>query len=292
MRAAVELVRFEVFALSDRVRLEWETSQEYNAVAFQVYCKRESEPDTEYHPIGPLIPAKGALEEGVSYFMELLQLDPGVSYCFRLQELTSDDEPGDVFEICGYGIGVTPTATLTPTPTETPTATSTPIPTDTPVPTPTDPSPLPTPTVTPTIVGAVETDGGIVIVVPTVAPTPEPTFIIITETPTPTFVPINPTATPLPTATPGLVSGFLLGGRGGSATGLGFGYGNGADSGFLGLDGLLLSLLCLGGVGLGLMGFLALLGGIFYLRSRTTDTVVVVRRDPLDPYPPPERRRR
>jgi hypothetical protein len=104
--AALEMVEFRVFSLSDRVRLEWETAQEYNLIAFQIYCKQETEPDTEYHPVGFPIPGEGSLEKGAVYFSELRDLQPGVSYCFRLQEITSDEEPGEVFEICGYGIRV------------------------------------------------------------------------------------------------------------------------------------------------------------------------------------------
>ncbi len=45
--AAVEMVEFRVFSLSDRVRLEWETAQEYNLIGFQLYCKEEAETDAE-----------------------------------------------------------------------------------------------------------------------------------------------------------------------------------------------------------------------------------------------------
>lgn len=117
--AALEMVDFRIFSLSDRLRLERETAQEYNLIAFQIYCKEETQTDADYHPIGYPIPGRGGLEAGAVYFSEVRDLQPGVSYCFRLQEITSDDEPGEVFEICGYGIRVTPTATVTPTPTET-----------------------------------------------------------------------------------------------------------------------------------------------------------------------------
>ena len=74
--AGLEMVEFRVFSLSDRVRLEWETGQEYNLVGFQLYCKQEAEADTEYHPIGFPIPGKGSLEEGAVYFSELRDLPP------------------------------------------------------------------------------------------------------------------------------------------------------------------------------------------------------------------------
>ena len=81
--AAVEMVEFRVFSLSDRVRLEWETAKEYNLIGFQLFCKQEAETDAEYHPIGFPIPGKGTLEKGAVYFTELRDLQPGVSYCFR-----------------------------------------------------------------------------------------------------------------------------------------------------------------------------------------------------------------
>nr|HRJ41069.1 fibronectin type III domain-containing protein [Caldilineaceae bacterium] len=130
--AAVEMVEFRLFSLSDRVRLEWETAKEYNLIGFQVYCKEEADADAEYHPIGFPIPGRGDLEKGAAYFTELRDLQPGVSYCFRLQEITSDDVPGEVFEVCGYGLRVTPTLTVTATATDTETPTPTITPTETP----------------------------------------------------------------------------------------------------------------------------------------------------------------
>jgi len=253
--AAVEMVEFRAFSLSDRVRLEWETAQEYNLLAFQVYCKLEAEPDADYHPIGFPFPGKGSLETGGVYFMEIRELQPGVSYCFRLQEITSDDEPGEVFEICGYGIRVTPTPTMTPTPTET--ETPTPTVTDTATPTPTEtPTPLPpTETSTPTPEGT--QTGGLTIQLSTAIP--EPTFELLVATPTPTPELIPPTATPLPTVTPASAFGF-------------FGYSGRPPFGLTSLSDMLVLLLCLGAVGLGVLGVLTLLGSIFYLRSRSERT--------------------
>lgn len=253
--AAIELVELRVFSLSDRVRIEWETAQEYNVSAFQLYCKEEDQSDAEYHPIGPPVPARGNLEQGASYFIEFADLQEDVSYCFRLEEITTDEEPGEVFEVCGYGIGVTPTATMTPTSTDTPTPTPTDTPTLTPSPTPTETPAPPTDTPTPTPAGAAE--GGVVVVLATDTPTPEPTFVILTATPTPTLVPVTPTPTPLPTATPAPALGFIrVSGEGG------------APLGFASFQDFLLLLLCFGGIGLGALGVLALVGSIFYLRSR------------------------
>lgn len=254
-RAAIELVDLRVFALSDRVRIEWETAQEYNVQAFQLYCKEEEQSDNEYFPIGPPVSARGSLDQGASYFIEFADLKPGVSYCFRLEEITTDEEPGEVFEICGYGIGVTPTATMTPTPTDTPTPTPTDTPTATPTSTATETPPPPTDTPTPTPMGTAE--AGVVIVLATDTPTPEPTFEIVTATPTPTPIPVTPTPTPLPTATPAPAFGFIrVSGEGG------------APLGFASFQDFLVLVLCLGGIGLGVLGVLTLLGSIFYLRSR------------------------
>lgn len=250
--AALEMVEFRAFSLSDRVRLEWETAQEYNLVAFQIYCKQEDEPDVGYHPIGFPIPGKGSLETGAVYFSELRGLQPGVSYCFRLQEITSDEEPGEVFEICGYGIQVTPTATVAPTATDTETPTPTITPTETPTSTDT-PTPLPpTDTATPTPEGT--QTGGLTIQLSTA--TAEPTFEMIVATPTPTFALIPPTATPLPTVTPAGAFGL-------------FGSAGRPPFGLTSVSDLLVLLLCLGAVGLGFLGIMTLLGSIFYLRSRT-----------------------
>jgi len=254
--AALEMVEFRVFSLSDRVRLEWETAQEYNLVGFQVYCKEEAETVAEYHPIGFPIAGRGNLEEGAVYSFEIPELKPGVSYCFRLQEITSDEEPGEVFEICGYGIRVTPTPTVTPTATDTETPTPTVTPTETATETPTETPLPPTETATPTPEG-IHT-GGLTIQLSTgtAGPTAEPTFEIVTATPSPTPVLIPPTATPLPTVTPA------------SAFGL-FGSNGRPPFGLTSISDMLVSLLCLGAVGLGFLGILTLLGSIFYLRSRT-----------------------
>lgn len=249
--AGLEMVEFRVFSLSDRVRLEWETAQEYNLVGFQVYYKEETEADAEYHPIGVPIPGRGSLEEGAVYFTELRDLKPGGSYCFRLQEITSDEEPGEVFEVCGYGIRVTPTPTVTPTATDTTTPTATITPTETPTETPTL-TPLP-PTETPTPTPEGTQTGGLTIQLSTA--TPEPTFVLVTATPTATPALIPPTATPLPTVTP--ARGFGL-----------VGYDGRPPFGFTSLSDLLVLLLCLGAVGLGFLGVVTLLGSIFYLRSR------------------------
>jgi len=248
--AAVELEFLRAIPQPDGVRLEWATKHEYNLWGFRVYCKAETDPDAEYHLLGSL-PARGGLDQGAEYGFDVFGLEPGVSYCFRIQEITTDEQPGEIFEICGYGIDVTPTATVTPTftPSPTPTPTATVTPTPTPTPTQAETSPLPSPTPTPEPTGEILPQ--VTVILPT--PLPQPTFILVTATPTATRPAPPPTPTPLPTATPtpgGL--GWLGGGPGVS----------------LGLGDLLVLLLCLGGVGLGGLGLMLLLVALFYLRSR------------------------
>ncbi len=250
--AAVELEFLRAIPQPDGVRLEWATKHEYNLWGFRVYCKAEADPDAEYHALGS-VPAKGGLDRGAEYQFEVYNLEPGVSYCFRIEEITTDEQPGEVFEICGYGIDVTPTPTVTPTftpsPTPTPTATPT-TPTPTATPTTGTISPLPSPSPTPTPEGEILPH--VTVIVPT--PPPQPTFILVTATPSPTPPVQPPTPTPLPTATP-TPSG--LGGLGWLGGGPGLGLGD-----------LLVLLLCIGGIGLGGLGLMLLLVALFYLRSR------------------------
>jgi hypothetical protein len=264
--AGVELVRLEVTPLADRVQIEWETAREYDVAAFQLFFKQETEPDAAYQRIGEPIPAQGELESGAVYVAEFFQLEPNVSYCFRLQELTNNNEPGEIFERCGYGLGLSPTATFTTTPTVTPIPTATPIPTSTPFPAQGPTSPLPTPIpVSPQPNGTSE--GGVIVVLTPpaqsgedpVAETPffEPTYIVLTATPTETPFLIPPTPTPLPLATPTTALSML---------GLDRWFGTGAATSSL--SNLIVLMLCVGGIGLALIGVMTLLGTIFYLRSR------------------------
>jgi hypothetical protein len=272
-RAAVELVSLTVTPMSDRVRIEWETAREYDVAAFQLLFKREDEPVASFQPIGQPIPAQGDLESGAIYQAEFFQLQPSVSYCFRLVEVTTNEDPGDVFDRCGYGLGTFPTATpapdslFTPTPEpELPEATETPeqspalqtpdpgsaIPSDSPLAT-----PIPEP----------DENGGVIVNFQTPAAVPEQSlegvpeisqeYLVQTATPTPTPLQILPTLTPLPTVTPTPAFGLGM---------IGFLGGPGPAPGSL--PNILMMLLCLGSVGLALLGVMTLLGTIFYLRSR------------------------
>jgi hypothetical protein len=269
-QAAVILERFEVIPQGGMVTLEWETVREYDVAGFQLYFKRATDPEAAYQAIGPQIQAQGSVDEGAIYTAQLFQLDSTLVYCFRLVEIPSNDEPGDRFDRCGYGPNATPTLTTTPTPTETPTPTVTPTETATATPTETVTPLPPTETATPTPEGT--RIGGVVVQPITGTPQPatsepgeemvdpgaedlptDPTYIVVTQTPTPTATQPIFTPTPLPTAipaSPGLVGGWT--------DALGINTPNG----------LLIGLLCLGGLLLGGLGIMALMGVALYIRSR------------------------
>lgn len=260
--AGIELIRLDVTPLLDRVRLEWETAREYDIEAFQLFFKQETEPEAAYQPIGQPVPAQGELESGAVYVAEFFQLLPNISYCFRLQEVTSNGEPGEVFERCGYGLGLSPTATFTSTPTITPIPTDTPIPSDTPTPELVPTSPLPTPMPPQTLPQGTR-EGDVIVILTPAAPTIEsppmmpPTYIVQTATPTDMGPSTAPTPTAFPTATPTTVLSVLGVDRW-------LGIGTTASS----LSNLIVLMLCVSSIGLALIGVMTLLGTIFYLRSR------------------------
>lgn len=202
--AAIELAYFRGSATKNAVFLEWATVREVNVNGFEILCKRVDAPETAYHPIGSRI-ALGSPTSGATYNFDVtFGLIPGEQYCFRLREITADNTPGEVFDLCGYGLGVTPPPTpLTPLTVQvsipvtlTPTVVTVPeVPGLTPAPTlgPTvDPFATPTPTWTPTFDPFASPT-------PTFDPfaSPTPTFDPFAS-PTPTF---DPFATPTPTAT-------------------------------------------------------------------------------------------
>lgn len=110
--AAVELNYFSVVPSSRAILLEWSTAKEYNLIAFQLMCKQVGQRDDAYHPIVTKS-VKGNAQEGATYdHLVTSGLTPGVPYCFRLQEITINGEPGQIFDRCGYGLNITPTPTL------------------------------------------------------------------------------------------------------------------------------------------------------------------------------------
>jgi hypothetical protein len=106
--AAVEFDYFNVISSPSGVVLEWNTRAESNISGFDVLCRRDDQPETAFHSIG-YVPAKGRQGAGALYTFDVMQLEPGVPYCFRLLELTTDGTAGEVQDRCGYGISMTPT---------------------------------------------------------------------------------------------------------------------------------------------------------------------------------------
>ena len=159
---AVVIEYFNAISSSSAVLLEWSTNGEYNVAGYELQCKLAGEPAAAYHRIA-FLNAKGGPDQRVAYDYLVTNLQPGTAYCFRLKEITTDQEPGETREVCGYGLSITPTPvqSVTPTAPLTPTVALFPTPTlfpgqPTPIPgfTPTiDPfapqSNLPTPTVDP-----------------------------------------------------------------------------------------------------------------------------------------------
>jgi hypothetical protein len=156
--------------------LEWSTASEVGIAAFDVKCKRADEPDDQYHSIG-LVQSKGGPNVGALYTFPVTSgVSPGVAYCFRLQEITTDGSQGEAIDRCGYGPAVTPTPglgailTFTPVPPGQAGVVPTPIP--------------PVPGIATPVPGAVVTD-----------PFGNP----VTATPfTPGAVPVDPFGSPLP----------------------------------------------------------------------------------------------
>lgn len=110
--AGVVIEYFIADPSSSEVTLQWVTQSEYNVSGFELYCKREDELDNAYHLIDT-IPAEGGPQQGATYAYRVAQgLEAGVSYCFRLREITTDGTPGELRELCGYGLGIAPTPTL------------------------------------------------------------------------------------------------------------------------------------------------------------------------------------
>jgi len=186
--AAIELAYYRGSATTNAVFLEWATVREVNVNGFEIMCKRIQDPDTTFHPIGSRI-AMGSPTSGATYNFDITSgLIPNQQYCFRLREITSDNTPGEAFDLCGFGLGITPA------PTPITVVVSIPI------------------TLTPTAVTVTEVPG--LPAAPTLVPTIDPALLALTGTPTPTtdpfavpsppVVPTQPVSelpTPVPTAT-------------------------------------------------------------------------------------------
>jgi hypothetical protein len=105
---------FDVLVDAEKVTLEWSTASENEVLGFEIECKKEDEPISQYHLIGKRI-AQGNRDQGAIYRFDLFEgLEPNTSYCFRLREITLNNEQGEVIDRCGYGLNITPTPAATP----------------------------------------------------------------------------------------------------------------------------------------------------------------------------------
>jgi hypothetical protein len=118
--AADALIKyFIVLPYPNKIVLQWSTQNEYDLSGFEVLCKQETELDNDYHVIGT-VPAQGSPQQGANYTFPILSgLQPGVSYCFALRDVTVQGRSENMFPRCGYGLGVTPTPLTTSVVTDT-----------------------------------------------------------------------------------------------------------------------------------------------------------------------------
>lgn len=117
--AAALLKYFIVVPQANKIVLQWSTENEYDLSGFEVLCKQETELDNDYHVIGE-VPAEGGPQQGANYKFEVATgLEPGVSYCFALRDVTVQGRSENMFPRCGYGLGITPTPVTTATLTNT-----------------------------------------------------------------------------------------------------------------------------------------------------------------------------
>jgi hypothetical protein len=105
--AALELAYFRAAATNNSTLiLEWATVRETNVNGFEILVKRSQEADSAYHPLGSRS-ALGTPQTGATYSFDVTSgLIAGERYCFRLHEVSSDDTPGENFDLCGFGIGL------------------------------------------------------------------------------------------------------------------------------------------------------------------------------------------
>jgi len=108
LRAAIDLEYFNAVASGSAVLLEWSTASEFNVAGFEILKKKVGEPESSFNRIG-FYNAKGDTTSGAQYDTLVTNLATGAAYCFRLREVTTDDEPGEVRDLCGYGLSITPT---------------------------------------------------------------------------------------------------------------------------------------------------------------------------------------
>ncbi len=121
--AAMRLNYFDVLVNAEQITLEWSTASENELFSFEVECKKEEEPNSQYHLIGQRL-AQGNKDHGAIYRLDIVDgLEENTNYCFRLREIPLNHEQGEIIDRCGYGLNITPTPDITPTPEITPTET-------------------------------------------------------------------------------------------------------------------------------------------------------------------------
>jgi len=107
--AAMALNYFDILIDSEKVTLEWSTASEHEVLGFELYYKEEMASQSRYEFVGEEI-AQGNKERGAIYRIDITdRLKSTMSYCFRLKEITLNDDRGEIIDRCGYGLSITPT---------------------------------------------------------------------------------------------------------------------------------------------------------------------------------------
>ncbi|MGC9396097.1 MAG: hypothetical protein ACP5J4_14740 [Anaerolineae bacterium] len=126
--AAVKITGFTAEVGSDFITLNWETASETDNLGFRLWRSLDELDDDAYADISGFI---ASLDEGAGAFYEYedIEVTPGITYYYKLQDVPDDGSSGDYTDPISATI-----PTPTPTPTATPTVTPTPLPTSTPNP--------------------------------------------------------------------------------------------------------------------------------------------------------------
>jgi len=152
--AAVTVTEFTAEWADDQVLLHWETASEVGNLGFLLWRREEGEGDFETIFVEipgeesptDFVPGIGDIV-GANYDAYDVNVTPGISYEYQLQDVPDDGSEGETFGPVTPVVNDTPTPTSTPTaiPTSDPAATHTPTSTPSPQPTATSPGPTPTP---------------------------------------------------------------------------------------------------------------------------------------------------